>query len=592
MDEEAVADRLMAAAGSTEVDLGATIRPILHATMTANMGTEDTLVASGPPAAHALPRITVSLPGSLSEPAVHSSDADLEVHGMIGEGGMGRVFLARQHSLARDVAIKTVRDSAVESFRRALVDEGVRTGQLEHPAIVPVHLLGLDASDRPMMVMKRVEGVTWEELLADPNHEGWESWEGDADDRLPGHLQILAQVCNAVHFAHSRGIVHRDLKPQNVLIGRFGDIYVADWGIAARIGVEADQRLCGTPGYMAPEMVTGAPIDARTDVYLLGAVLHEVLTGRHRHHASSGTAALVLATLSLPHEYDASVPPPLAELANRACSLKPDDRLESAMRFRDALSDYARHRQSIVLAGEAMERVVALRGLDTSEGDRRHELLSAEARFGFEQALGSWKDNPVAREGLAELDALLEERERRRAELAEIAREHDPSLSERQRRIVLSVLAVFAVLLGASAFVRDPRVTAHQVVFFGALTPIGMLIATFVMRKALLRNAFGRQTVSVVFIGAIAILIPRVADLWGDFDLVRAFTRDIFTLAGVAAVASVVLMRYLWWLVACLTIGGIAIILAPQHALPIFNGSLGLGFLISAIIAWSDRPAT
>ena len=132
----------------------------------------------------------------------------------------------------------------------------------------------------------------------------------------------------------------------------------------------------------------------------------------------------------------------------------------------------------------------------------------------------------------------------------------------------------------------------YEVLLFGALAPVCMVVATFVMRRSLLRNAFGRQTVSIIFIGALAILIPRIADIWGDYDPAHALTRDIFTLAAVAAVASVILMRYLWWLVASLTIGGVAIILVPEHALRIFNGSLSVGFLIATAQAWSDRPSS
>src|SRR5207248_5943633 len=96
-------------------------------------------------------------------------------------------------------------------------------------------------------------------------------------DRLGAHLEILMQVCNAAHFAHSRGIVHRDIKPQNVFIGRYGEVYLGDWGLAVRVEPRSQTRaLCGTPAYMAPEMVVGGEVDARTDVYLLGATLHQI----------------------------------------------------------------------------------------------------------------------------------------------------------------------------------------------------------------------------------------------------------------------------------------------------------------------------
>src|SRR6185295_6663298 len=98
---------------------------------------------------------------------------------------MGRVLLARQHSLAREVAVKTARDDTNLSAREAILWEGAISGQLEHPSIVPVHALGLDAAGRPALVMKRIEGVSWDALIADPAHPGWEGWEGTHKDRLP-----------------------------------------------------------------------------------------------------------------------------------------------------------------------------------------------------------------------------------------------------------------------------------------------------------------------------------------------------------------------------------------------------------------------
>lgn len=592
MDEESLAKRLEAAVGSTQVGLGATIRPTLD-TLAADVGTEDTIAGESLAPARKLPHITVDVPGSLAGPPITSGDADLEVRSLIGEGGMGRVFLARQHSLDRDVAVKTIRDSADGSIRQALVFEGVITGQLEHPAIVPVHALGLDQSGRPAMVMKRIEGVSWDELIANPEHDGWESWEGDRDDRLPGHLQILSQVCNAVHFAHSRGIVHRDLKPENILIGRFGDIYVADWGIAARIGVADDQRLCGTPGYMAPEMVRGQSVDARTDVYLLGAILHQVLTGTHRHDAPTGVAALAQALLSEPHEYDDDVPSSLADLANRACSLDPEARPDTAMAFRDALHDYDEHRQSIRLANEAMERLVSLRELEHDAIDQEQrrivDRLGAEARFGFEQALESWKENPKAIDGLAQLDALLDERGRRRAELERIAHEHDPRIGERQRRLGLTLLALFGVSIGAIAFIFTAAPTVYEVLFFGSLVTLTTFVALFVMRKKLMKNTYGRQTVALLVIGASVMLIPRIADVWGDFTPASAFTRDSFSIGAIAAGASVTVLPAMRWLALCVLGGGVGIILFPPHCLQIFSSAIAVGLVATAIAA-RNRP--
>lgn len=138
----------------------------------------------------------------------------LEDEGPIGEGGMGVVHLARQVSLDRRVAIKFLRpDRGSTHDVEQLLSEAWTAGKLEHPNILPIHALALTADGKPVIVMKRIEGVTWSALLRDPG-----AMEAHAPGKVPldEHLRILTQVCHAVHFAHTRGVVHRDLKPENV----------------------------------------------------------------------------------------------------------------------------------------------------------------------------------------------------------------------------------------------------------------------------------------------------------------------------------------------------------------------------------------
>lgn len=214
---------------------------------------------------------------------------DFELLGVLGEGGMGQVLLARQRSLGREVAIKIVKPSrAHPSTQAALVHEARLTGALEHPSIIPLHLLSQDSEGSPLLVMKRVEGTSWKELLQNPTHPFWSK---DPSERLKQNLDILMQVCNAVHFAHKQGVLHRDLKPSNVMLGNFGEVYVLDWGVALQLdpdGTCTPPSLAGTLCYIAPEMLLrGAKLDGRTDVYLLGATLYEVLTGDPPHKGGS-----------------------------------------------------------------------------------------------------------------------------------------------------------------------------------------------------------------------------------------------------------------------------------------------------------------
>jgi len=212
---------------------------------------------------------------------------------------MGVVHVAEQRSLARDVAVKTIQEGADPTARALLVREARIMGALEHPNLVPVHALGVDGRGAPLIVMKRVEGVSWRDLLSEPGHPSWKPLLAGHGDPLRANVEILSQICSALAFAHDRGVVHRDIKPDNVMIGRFGEVYLLDWGVALRLEERANeaQTFVGTPGYAAPEMVVANPllIGTWTDIYLLGGVLFEVLVGRVPHEASTARAALARA---------------------------------------------------------------------------------------------------------------------------------------------------------------------------------------------------------------------------------------------------------------------------------------------------------
>jgi serine/threonine protein kinase len=200
-----------------------------------------------------------------------------ELLGLLGRGGMGSVYRARDRELGREVALKV---SAVpvpspgelERLRR----EAQILARLEHPGVVPVHDLGLLPDGRLYYAMKLVRGTRLDE------HVGAAT--------LPARLRIFERICEAVAFAHAQGVVHRDLKPDNVMVGAFGEVLVLDWGVAKVVGVAegaaepaapaagggtAAGTVLGTPGYMSPEQARGDVdrIDQRSDVYALGAIL-------------------------------------------------------------------------------------------------------------------------------------------------------------------------------------------------------------------------------------------------------------------------------------------------------------------------------
>ena len=276
-------------------------------------------------------------------PRLEGSGATLRITGELAEGGMGVIHLGEQAALRREVAVKALKpDGDDDDAIARLLAEARITGIVEHPNIIPIYSLQPDEESRPLMVMKRIHGVTWRALIRDPEHPAFPT---DARDKLEWHLGVLMNVCDAVHFAHSRGILHLDLKPDNVLIGGYRDIYVADWGVAASVDEShrgwlpmADElrEIVGTPHYMAPEMVDRASsvLTRRTDVYLLGATLYELLTGQPPHRADNVRDVLLAAYESRPPDYDDDVPEGLATIATRAM----DPRGRGSLRERGGFS--------------------------------------------------------------------------------------------------------------------------------------------------------------------------------------------------------------------------------------------------------------
>jgi serine/threonine-protein kinase len=246
------------------------------------------------------------------------------IDGEIARGGMGTVLKGRDPDLGRDVALKVLRDDYRDdaTMVRRFVEEAQIGGQLQHPGIVPIYELGTLADRRPFFAMKLVKGRTLAELLAQRS---------DPAAELPRQLAIFEAVCQTMAYAHARSVIHRDLKPSNVMVGSFGEVQVMDWGVAkvlprggvvddasagkvrdetviatARSGSDAEEAalsragsVLGTPSYMAPEQARGEveQVDQRADVFALGSILCEVLTGVPAFTGRSSAAILRKAAL-------------------------------------------------------------------------------------------------------------------------------------------------------------------------------------------------------------------------------------------------------------------------------------------------------
>lgn len=267
--------------------------------------------------------------------------------GLLGKGGMSRVFRVRDETLGREVALKVLRpellkeDEALATF----VDEARITAQLDHPNIPPLYALSADKKRSTCFTMKVLEGSTFQQMLDSNKHGGVEA--------LFAALEVMIRVCDAVSFAHAKGIFHCDLKPGNVMVGDHGQIYVVDWGLARRRETlpkegEDDHRAVGTPAYMAPEQARGQNhlIDERTDVFLLGGMLYRVLVGKPPYVAPSAEATLDLArVVNFPPPEQVApagrpLPPRLLAITRRALAGPKEHRFQTVAELRKELEEF------------------------------------------------------------------------------------------------------------------------------------------------------------------------------------------------------------------------------------------------------------
>jgi eukaryotic-like serine/threonine-protein kinase len=572
---------------------------------------------------------------------------ELMIGRTLGSGGMGIIRQATQIPLGREVVVKAAHgDQRRDIATSQLLREARVVGALEHPNIIPVHMLGCDEHGAPMMVMKRVDGVPWGDLVRDPDHPARPR---DGRDLLEFHLQIMLQVCNAVEFAHSRGILHRDLKPDNVMVGAFGEVYVVDWGAA--VATRDDwrsilplasevTRLAGTPQYMAPEMATadGSRIDERTDVYLLGATLHECMTGKPRHSGPTVTSVLYRAYASEPVRYGPSVPPELAAICNRATHADPAQRFASVADLRTALVQFLRHRTSTVLCREARTRLDGLQALlgrrDEVESillDEQTHVQLSECRFAFQQALKEWPENPEARAGLGRALELMADyqltRGDHRAAAVLISEMREPPEALRQRLDVLrrrtaeekaqvehlrhleraldsrighqarSVFAFAVAIIFAAVTLTNGYAERHalwtvglglfaiEVAGFGVVMAVGVYLA----RRVLLRTRVNRFIVATAGVLAGTMLTLTLGCSWLGVSARAAMVLQLLLISTAIGALGVAVDRRFW--VACLVyLGGFLVGAAfPQWTFEVRAVShlLALGYIA---IAWHREP--
>jgi len=390
-------------------------------------------------------------------------DRRYQVLGEIARGGVGIIFKSRDRDLEREVAIKVLRSEYAKNpeVLERFVEEAQIGGQLQHPGIVPVYGLGLQADGRPYFAMKLVRGQTLSEILAARKNPR------EGQRRLLG---IFEQICQTVAYAHARGVIHRDLKPGNVMTGAFGEVQVVDWGFAKVLGSNErapktqglDQAIAagagpdqtivatvrsgestshsmagsvmGTPAYMPPEQALGQidEINERADVFTLGGILCEILTGKPPYAGKP----IEIMTMAVQGRIDGALSRldgcgaerPLVELAGHCLAPLPGDRPRDAGAVAHAI-----HEQ----LAAAEERA---RRMELAAAEERAKEVEEQARLARQVAEAREEEARVAKEKRqAEKERARQKEERKRAEFERKAR---------RRSLAMAVSLLVAVVVG------------------------------------------------------------------------------------------------------------------------------------------------
>ena len=298
----------------------------------------------------------------------------------IGGGGMGRVHEAFDDVLQRTVAVKVIRGERAERAGAVarFVSEARLQARLQHPSIIPVHDLGVDAEGTPFFVMPRAPGRTLAEVIE--------------ERATRGLLEVFVRVCLAVEYAHGQGVLHLDLKPSNVMVGDFGDVYVLDWGGAT--SADGGRAVVGSPAYTAPEVAADAShVSAAADIYSLGCVLFEILSFERRADHERGEPSAVRPEVS----------PELDVICLRATHADPKARYGTARQLAEAVESFLDGARDEALrerlAGEhtqaATELVATLPGddeLDTRRAAMREVGMALALDPGNAEALSVMLD--------------------------------------------------------------------------------------------------------------------------------------------------------------------------------------------------------
>ena len=393
-------------------------------------------------------------PGAVETPDDREKESDsnrFQILRSHQQGGLGEVLIAFDHQLGREVAIKQIKPKwrDHEEARQRFLQEAEVTGRLEHPGVVPVYAMGSWGDGRQYYAMRFIEGDTLKQKIESYHASGPDT--KDTDSRQLQFRQLLGaliDVCNTMNYAHSRRVLHRDLKPSNVMVGPYGETLIVDWGLAKQMDLPEDESMTaafmrdrsggtgstptqvggavGTPQYMSPEQAGGRTdeVGRCTDIYLLGGILYQILTGRPPHSEESLSSLLTKiasGALTPPRSIDAEIPRPLDAICCKAMRAGVSDRYRSAAEMAADLERW--------MADEPVSVHRDAWTVRASRWGRRHRtLVVAGAVAAVLLTVGSVVGSLV---WSAEKSRQLEIRQDRNIKQAQLQSEREQRLSER-----------------------------------------------------------------------------------------------------------------------------------------------------------------
>lgn len=366
------------------------------------------------------------------ESQISDDQPDYQIVEKLAEGGMGAIYIAKQTSLNRELAIKTLKPlrehekqtytkqgrmaQVTKQRREMFLSEALVTANLVHPHIIPIHDLCQTVDGSPFYSMKRVIGTPWNELITGMTQEN--------------NLEVLDKVCDAVAYAHHNGVVNRDLKPENIMLGEFGEVLVLDWGLAIPASTKGKTEFtsasasfgAGTPAYMSPELWTGPPeaIGTWSDVYLMGAILFEIVTGKPPHKfpdpdskaGNSGLWKIIDNVVRKNEIRESDCKGELINIAMKAMHTDCKKRHQSVLEFQTAIKCFQKHEESRRLADRAAATLATTAPETsqpkTSQPDRRSQQPDRRQGYQnyqtaaalYEESWNAWPENSDARDGL------------------------------------------------------------------------------------------------------------------------------------------------------------------------------------------------